>query len=67
MKKKNRKNEPKERFPMEPSQEDEQRQKLYMKIKNQLDQISDEKIRQLHDFLDKNEDRNIFQDLQNNN
>ena len=67
MKKKNRKNEPKERFPMEPSQEDEPRQKLYMKIKNQLDQISDEKIRQLHDFLDKNEDRNIFQDLQNNN
>ena len=52
---------------MEPSQEDEPRQKLYMKIKNQLDQISDEKIRQLHDFLDKNEDRNIFQDLQNNN
>ena len=65
--KKNRENQPKERFPSEPSQGNEDRQKVLAVLNKQLDRISGEEMRQLLEFLKQNEDRNIFQDLENNN
>ena len=65
--KKNREKQPKERFPSEPSQENEDRQKVLIQLNEQLDRISGEEMRQLLEFLKQNEDRNIFQDLENNN
>ena len=65
--KKNRENQPKERFPSEPSQGNEDRQKVLAVLNEQLDRISGEEMRQLLEFLNQNEDRNIFQDLENNN
>ena len=65
--KKNRENQPKERFPSEPSQGIEDRQKVLAVLNKQLDRISGEEMRQLLEFLKQNEDRNIFQDLENNN
>ena len=65
--KKNREKQPKERFPSEPSQGNEDRQKVLAVLNKQLDRISGEEMRQLLEFLKQNEDRNIFQDLENNN
>ena len=65
--KKNRENQPKERFPSEPSQGNEDRKKVLAVLNGQLDRISGEEMRQLLEFLNQNEDRNIFQDLENNN